>query len=44
METNDIREKLKVENITERCKYSRLVWLGLVKRGDQNKVEEKHWR
>ena len=38
---DDIRKKLKVENITERCRKARLMWFGHVKRRDQ---EERLWR
>ena len=33
---DDIRERLKVENITERCRKARLRWFGHVKRRDQD--------
>ncbi len=36
-----IREKLKVENITERCRKARLGWFGHVKRRDQEYVGRK---
>ena len=35
---DDIRERLKVENITERCRKARLRWFGHVKRRDQEYV------
>ena len=35
---DDIREKLKVENITERCRKARLRWFGHAKRRDQEYV------
>ena len=37
---DDIRERLKVENITERCRKARLRWFGHVK----NTSEERLWR
>ena len=38
---DDIRERLKVENITERCRKARLRWFGQVKRRDQEYVGRK---
>ena len=38
---DDTRERLKVENITERCRKARLRWFGNVKRRDQDYVERK---
>ena len=38
---DDIREKLKVENITERCRKARLRWFGHAKRRDQEYVGRK---
>ena len=38
---DDIRKKLKVENITERCRKARLRWFGHVKRRDQEYVGRK---
>ena len=38
---DDIRERLKVENRTERCKKPRLRWFGHVKRRDQEYVGRK---
>ncbi len=38
---DDIREKLKVENITERCSKARLRWFGNVKRRDQEYIGSK---
>ena len=38
---DDIRERLKVENITERCRKARLRWFGHVKRRDQEYVGRK---
>ena len=37
----DIREKLKVENITERCRKARLRWFGHVKIRDHEYVGRK---
>ena len=34
MRNDDIRERLEVENITERCRKARLRWFGHVKRRD----------
>ena len=39
-----IREKLKVENITERCRKAILMWFGHVKRRDQKYVGRKTLR
>lgn len=33
-----IREKLRIVNITERCRRARLRWFGHVKRGDEESV------
>ena len=41
MRNDDIGEKLKVENITERCRKARLRWFGHVKRRDQEYVGRK---
>ena len=41
---DDTRKKLKVENITERCRKARLRWFGHVRRRDQNTSEERLWR
>ena len=38
---DDIREKLKVENITERCRKARLGWFDHVKRRDHDYVGRK---
>ena len=38
---DDIRERLKVENITERCRKARLRWFSHVKRRDQEYVGRK---
>ena len=38
---DDIREKLKAENITERCRKTRMRWFGHVKRRDQEYVGRK---
>ncbi len=38
---DDIRERLKVEDITERCRKARLRWFGHVKRRDQEYVGRK---
>ena len=38
---DDISERLKLENITERCKKARLSWVGHVKRRDQDYVGRK---
>ena len=38
---DDIREKLKVENITERCRKARLRWFEHVKRRDHDYVGSK---
>ena len=38
---DDIREIIKVENITERCRKARLRWFGHVKRRDQEYVGRK---
>ena len=38
---DDIRKKLKVENITERCRKARLRWFAHVKRRDQEYVGRK---
>ena len=38
---DDIRKKLKVENITERCRKARLMRFGHVKRRDQEYVGRK---
>ena len=38
---DDIWERLKVENITERCRKARLRWFGHVKRRDQEYVGRK---
>ena len=35
MRNDNHRERLKVENISERCRKVRLVWFGHVKRWDQ---------
>ena len=37
----DIRERLKVENITERCRKARLMWFGHMNRRDQEYVGRK---
>ena len=41
MRNDNIRERLKVENITERCRKARLRWFGHMKRRDQNYVGRK---
>ena len=38
---DDIRERLKVENITERCRKARMRWFGHVKRQDQDYIGRK---
>ena len=38
---DNIRERLKVESITERCRKARLRWFGHVKRRDQDYVGRK---
>ena len=38
---DDIMDKLKVENITERCRKAILMWFGHVKRRDQEYVGRK---
>ena len=38
---DDIRKKLKVETITERCRKARLMWFGHVKRQDQEYIGRK---
>ena len=35
LRNDDIRERLKVEDMTERCRKARLRWVGHVKRRDQ---------
>ena len=40
MRNDDIRERLKVENITERCRKERLRWFGET----NNTSEERFWR
>ena len=42
MRNDNIRERLKVENITERCRKARLGWFGNVKRRDQDYVGRKN--
>ena len=39
--TDDIRERLKIENVTERRRKARLRWFGHVKRRDQDYVGRK---
>ena len=41
MRNDNIRERLKVENITERSRKARLRWFGHVKRRDQEYVGRK---
>ena len=41
MRNDKIRERLNVENITERCRKARLRWFGHVKRLDQEYVGRK---
>ena len=41
MRNDDIRDRLKVENITDRCRKSILRWFGHVKRRDQEYVGRK---
>ena len=41
MRHNDIRERLKVENITERCRKARLMWFG---HETKSTSEERLWR
>ena len=41
MRNDNIRERLKVENITERCRKARLRWFGHMKRRYQEYVERK---
>ena len=41
MRNDDIKERLKVENITERCRKARLRWFGHVKWRDQDYVGRK---
>ena len=36
MRNDDIRERLKVEHITERCRKARLMWFGHVRRRNQD--------
>ena len=38
VKNDDIREIMKVENITERCRKARLMWFDHVKRRDQEYV------
>ena len=38
MRTDDIRKRLKIETITERCRKTGLRWFGHVKRRDQEYV------
>ena len=38
---DNIKERLKVESITERCRKARLMWFGHVKRRDQEHVGRK---
>ena len=40
-QNDDIRKRLKVENITERCRKARLRWFGDVKRRDQDYIGRK---
>ena len=41
---DNIMERLKVENITERCRKVRLGWFGQVNRTTKILSEDKHWR
>ena len=41
MRTENIKERLKVESIAERCRKARLRWFGHVKRQDQDYVGRK---
>ena len=41
MRNDDIRQRLKVENITERGREARLRWFGHVKRRDQDYIRRK---
>ena len=41
MRNDNIRERLKVESIAERCRKARLRWFGHVKRRDQDYVGRK---
>ena len=41
MRSDDIRERLKVENIAERCRKASLKWFGHMKRRDQEYVGRK---